>query len=146
MEHINFSTTSLKKKFVNHLMKDGKKSKAEKIFLQSLNLLKKKGFSNPCEIVLKAVNNAKPLVEVRSIRIGGSSYQVPVPLKSKRQISIGIRWLVKTSRDRRGNSMSFKLANELLDASKKQGDTIRRRINLHKLADTNRAFAHYRWF
>lgn len=80
------------------------------------------------------------------MRIGGSSYQVPVPLKPERQISIGIRWLVKTAKDRRGNSMAFKLSAELLDASKKQGETIRRRVNLHKIADMNRAFAHYRWF
>jgi len=146
MNEFNFLKSLLGAKFVNHLMRDGKKVKAERILLKSLELIKKSEKVEPVEVVLKALENVKPLVEVKSVRIGGSSYQIPVPLTKHRQYSLGIRWIIDSARKRNGYSMSEKLFDEFIDASKNQGVSVRRRVTLHKLADANRAFAHYRWY
>lgn len=146
MKELQFLKSPLGSKFVNHLMRDGKKSKAEKILLGSLIKLKKLGKDDPIEVIHLALENVKPLVEVRSVRIGGSSYQIPVPLAKNRQYSLGIRWIIESARNRNGYKMSDKLFDEFLEASKNQGASVRRRLTLHKLADANRAYAHYRWY
>ena len=146
MNEFDFLKSLLGSKFVNHLMKDGKKAKAERILLKSLELIKKSGNPEPINVIVKALENVKPLVEVRSVRIGGSSYQIPVPLTKHRQYSLGIRWIIDSARKRNAYSMTEKLFDEFMDASKNQGASVRRRVTLHKLADANRAFAHYRWY
>jgi small subunit ribosomal protein S7 len=146
MNSVNFLKSTLGSKFVNHLMRDGKKAKAEKILLQSLELIKKSTNEEPVKIILQAVENVRPLIEVRSVRIGGTSHQVPVPLRKHRQYSLGIRWIVESARKRNGFIMSEKLFDEFIDAAKNQGSSVRRRVTLHRLAKANRAFSHYRWY
>lgn len=146
MKELQFLNSPLGGKIVNHLMRDGKKAKAEKILLTSLIKLKRIEKKDPIKTIQLALENVKPLVEVRSIRIGGSSYQIPVPLTKNRQYSLGIRWIIESARNRNAYKMSDNLFDELLDASKNQGASVKRRLTLHKLADANRAYAHYRWY
>lgn len=138
-------------KFVNCMMIDGKKSAAEKAFYGAIDLIDGKGpqglapFKNGIEVFKAAVENARPLVEVKSRRVGGSNYQVPVEVRPERRQALAIRWLIEFSRGRPGRSMRERLAGELLDAANKRGSTIKRREDVHKMADANKAFAHYRW-
>ena len=134
----------LVQKFINKLMWDGKKSKAEKIFYGAMELVKKKTGQDPLEVFYKAIENVKPVLEVRPRRVGGATYQVPVEVPPRRQNSLAIRWLVNAARSRSGKSMIEKLANELIDASRGQGGAVKKKEDTHRMAEANRAFAHFR--
>lgn len=133
------------RKFVNHLMKSGKKEKAEKIFLGSLNFIYQKEKKEGITVFLKALDNSKPLVEVRSVRRGGATYQVPIPLKEKRSLSLGMKWLIDASRKKSG-PVALNLSSTLIEASKNQGDCVKKKDALHIIALKNRSFTHFRWF
>ena len=133
-------------KFINCLMHKGKKSVAEKVFYQAIDILQTRfPDKEPLEIVETAINNVKPLVEVKSKRVGGATYQVPVEVSRKRQLSLGIRWILEATRNKKGKATHQKLADELSDAYKKQGVSITKRENTHKMAEANKAFAHFAW-
>ena len=133
-------------KFVNNLMKAGKKSVAEKIFYDSLSLIEKKEKSdnNALEVFKKALKNAAPMVEVKSRRIGGATYQVPIDIPENRRMALSMRWLISFARSRKGNSMVDRLSAELIAASKNEGSTIKKKEDTHKMAEANKAFAHFR--
>ena len=132
-------------KFINSLMLDGKKSKAEAIFYKALDIAGEKLKKAPFELFEQAMENVKPMVEVRSRRVGGATYQVPMEVTSYRRQTLAIRWLVAASRNRNANSMTEKLASELLDAAQNKGGAIKKKEDTSKMAEANRAFAHYRW-
>ena len=132
-------------KFINSLMQDGKKSKAEMIFYGTLKLIGEKTGKDPIEVFNAAMDNVKPGIEVRPRRVGGATYQVPMEVSSFRKQSLAIRWILASARKRDGKSMIDKLTGELLDASEGRGGAIKKREDTHKMADANRAFAHYRW-
>lgn len=127
------------------VLKDGKKSVARKIVYNSLDIVGNKSSRDPIEILEKAIKNATPLVEVKARRVGGSTYQVPIEVKAYRGINLALRWITRFSRVRSGKSMAIKLANELIDAASGTGSTIRKREETHKMAEANKAFAHYRY-
>ena len=132
-------------KFVNNLMKDGKKSVAEKIFYDSLNLIsKKENTDSPLDIFKKALKNAAPVVEVKSKRIGGATYQVPIDIPENRRMALAMRWIITFARSRKGNSMVDRLCAELVSASKNEGSTIKKKEDTHKMAEANKAFSHFR--
>lgn len=131
-------------KFVNCMMIDGKKAAAEKAFYGAMEEIKNQG-QDPVEVFKVALDNAKPMLEVKSRRVGGSNYQVPIEIRPERRQALAIRWLIEFSRKRSGRSMKERLAGELLDAANKRGATIKRREDVHKMAEANKAFAHYRW-
>tara|TARA_B100001094_G_C18099065_1_gene754687 strand:+ start:908 stop:1375 length:468 start_codon:yes stop_codon:yes gene_type:complete len=131
-------------KFVNCMMKHGKKAAAEKAFYGALETIKGQGM-DPLETFRTALDNSRPLLEVKSRRVGGSNYQVPVEVRPERRQALAIRWLIEFSRKRNGRSMKERLAGEIVDAYNKRGATIKRREDVHKMADANKAFAHYRW-
>jgi small subunit ribosomal protein S7 len=132
-------------KFINNLMWDGKKETARKIFYKALELIQKKTGEDGYQIFLKAIENVKPEIEVRARRVGGATYQVPVEIRPKRQISLAIKWIIQAARSRSERTMIERLANELIDASKGIGNAVKIRENTHKMAEANRVFAHYRW-
>jgi len=132
-------------KLINKIMMCGQKSTAERIVYGSLNIMEQRGSKAPVTVLEQAVRNATPLLEVKPRRVGGATYQVPVEVGPDRGQSLAIRWLVKTARARVGKSMAEKLAAELSDASQGQGVTVKKRDDTHKMAEANRAFAHYRW-
>lgn len=132
-------------KFINNLMYDGKKSLAERIFYASMVILGDRTKRNPIEVFEQALRNATPVLEVKPRRVGGSTYQVPVEIKGERRQALAIRWLLQSARKRPGRSMAEKLAGELLDAANNVGSTIKKREDTHRMAEANRAFAHYRW-
>ncbi len=132
-------------KFINRMMVDGKKSLAERIFYQSLDLIEEKLNENPLQVFKKAVENVRPHLEVRSRRVGGATYQVPMEVPEDRSYSLAIRWLVTSARDRKEYTMVERLANELIDAFNEKGGAIKKREDTHRMAEANRAFAHYRW-
>ncbi|MBW7898214.1 30S ribosomal protein S7 [Candidatus Brocadiaceae bacterium B188] len=133
-------------KFINSLMRKGKKSVAEKVFYGAMIVIEKKITDvEPLEIFETAVNNVKPLVEVRSKRVGGATYQVPVEVPKQRQQSLALRWIIDAAKGKKGRPMFQRLADELLDAYKKQGLAITQRENTHKMAEANKAFAHFAW-
>ena len=133
-------------KFINTMMYDGKKSAAEKQFYGAIKILEEKQPEmSGVETFRLALENAKPLLEVRSRRVGGSNYQVPVEVRPARKQALAIRWIIEFARNRAGNSMMEKLAAELLDAANKRGSTIKRREDVHKMAEANKAFVHFRW-
>lgn len=132
-------------KFINNLMWDGKKETARKILYKSLELIQKKTGEDGYQIFLKAIENVKPEIEVRARRVGGATYQVPVEIRPKRQISLAINWIIQAARSRSERTMIERLANELIDASKGIGNAVKIRENTHKMAEANRVFAHYRW-
>ncbi len=132
-------------KFINSLMYDGKKSKAEKIFYGSLKLIAEKTGKDPLEVFRAAMDNVKPGIEVRPRRVGGATYQVPMEVSSFRRQSLAVRWILVAARKRDGKSLIDKLTGEILDASEGRGGAIKKREDTHKMADANRAFAHYRW-
>lgn len=127
------------------LMKDGKKSKAEQIVYGALSLIEAKEAQPPMAVVSQAIRNASPQLQVKSRRIGGATYQVPVEIRPDRSLALALRWLVTAARARSGKSMAEKLAGELSDAAKGQGAAVKRREDTHRMAEANRAFAHYRW-
>ncbi len=130
---------------VNKVLERGKRGLAERIVYQALDIIKDKSDGDPVSVVKRAVENTKPQLEVKSRRVGGATYQVPVEVRSKRANTLSIRWLVGYSRQRREKTMAQKLAAELLDASNGVGAAVKRREDMHKMAESNKAFAHYRW-
>ena len=132
-------------KFINSMMWQGKKSTAEGIFYKSLEKLQEKGGDEPLKLFTKAVENAKPLLEVKTRRVGGANYQVPVEVNADRRTSLGIRWLITYARSRGEKGMVEKLTNELLDAAAGKGAAIKKKEDVHRMAEANKAFAHYRW-
>ena len=132
-------------RFINRLMNDGKKSTAESIFYQSLDALGEKAGEDPLRAFEKAVDNVKPHVEVKSRRVGGATYQVPIEVRPERQTSLAIRWLIGYARGRGEKGMVDKLSNELLDAYNQRGGAVKKKEDVHRMAEANKAFAHYRW-
>lgn len=132
-------------RFINKLMLDGKRSLAERILYDALETIENKQKRSPLEVFEQALRNAKPSLEVKPRRVGGSTYQVPVDVRNERGMALAMRWLIRSARSRTGRSMAEKLANELMDASTGQGATIRKREETHRMAESNKAFAHYRW-
>jgi len=132
-------------KFINFIMYDGKKASSEKIIYDALEKIKNKTKEDPIKIFNDAVANVRPNLEVRSRRVGGATYQVPQEVKSKRSQTLALRWLLESSRKRKNKTMSDKLFNELMDASQNKGSAIKKREDTHKMAESNKAFAHYRW-
>ena len=132
-------------KFMNNLMHDGKKSVAEGIVYGALSRVEAKARKAPVEVFHEALDNVKPSVEVRSRRVGGATYQVPVEVRPERREALAIRWLIKASRARNENTMEERLAGELLDAANMRGSAVKKREDTHKMADANKAFSHYRW-
>ena len=132
-------------KFINCLMYDGKKSVAEKIMYDTLELLSQKTNKDHIEAFHEAVNNVKPHLEVRSRRIGGATYQVPVEVRGERSTALAIRWLITLSRKRSEKTMTERLSNEMIDACNNRGSSVKKKEDTHKMAEANKAFAHYRW-
>lgn len=133
-------------RFVNSLLKQGKKSVAERMFYSALdNIAKRVSGEEPLRVFKKAVDNAAPMLEVRSRRVGGATYQVPVEVSSSRRTALSIRWLISNARGRAGRSMADKLTDELVDAYNSTGGAIRKKEDVHRMAEANKAFAHYRW-
>lgn len=132
-------------RFINKIMQRGKKSLAERIMYTALDRLGERTGRDPVEVFEVAMRNAMPILEVKPRRVGGATYQVPVEIKGDRRLSLAIRWLLAAARARSGKSMAEKLSNELLDAANNTGATIKRREDTHRMAEANKAFAHYRW-
>ena len=132
-------------KLINNIMYDGKRGIAAKIVYEAIDKIKTKTKDEPINIFNEAINNIKPTVEVRSRRVGGATYQVPVEVKTKRSQTLALRWLLEATRKRKNKTMSDKLLNELMDASQNKGSAIKKREDTHKMAESNKAFAHYRW-
>jgi small subunit ribosomal protein S7 len=132
-------------RFINKMMERGKKSTAERIVYRAFDLMEQQEQRNPLEIFEQAVQNATPVVEVKPRRVGGATYQVPVDIRPERRIALALRWLLHAARTRKGRTMSERLAAELLDAANNQGTTIKQKQDTHRMAEANRAFAHYRW-
>jgi small subunit ribosomal protein S7 len=138
--------SSLVTKFINTIMKQGKRSTAERIVYQSFDIVKERSGDDPLKVFKKAVDNVKPSLEVKSRRVGGSNYQVPIEVNPNRRLSLSIRWLVSYARSRGdGKTMQEKLANEFLDAANLRGGAVKKREDTHRMAEANKAFAHYRW-
>ena len=132
-------------KFINHVMESGKKSVAERIVYGALDIVAEKSKEEPIEMFEKALENIQPMVEVKSRRVGGATYQVPMEVRQERGTAMALRWLVNFSRARNGRSMAHKLAGELMDAANEAGSAVRKREETHKMAEANKAFAHYRY-
>ena len=132
-------------KFMNVLMLGGKKSTAEGILYGAFDIIKERHKDEPLEVFRKALDNAKPKLEVKSRRVGGATYQVPVEVRPERRVALGMRWLVQYSRDRGEKTMVDRLASELVDAAQNRGNAVKKRDDTHKMAEANKAFAHYRW-
>lgn len=132
-------------KFINHVMREGKKSLARKIVYGAFDIVKEKTKKEALEIFEKAVANSAPSLEVRPRRIGGATYQVPIEVKGDRRSSLAMRWIIEAAKSRKGKPMRDKLAQELIDASKNTGAAVKKKENIHRLAEANRAFAHFAW-
>jgi small subunit ribosomal protein S7 len=132
-------------KFMNMIMVSGKKSVAEKIVYGALDVIESKGHAEPLEVLSKALENVKPRVEVKSRRVGGATYQVPVEVRATRRLGLAMRWMIEAARKRNERTMATKLAGELLDAFEERGSAAEKREDTHKMAEANKAFAHYRW-
>ncbi len=135
----------LVQRFINRLMVCGKKSVAEKIFYRAMDIVGERTKRNPLEVFHQALKNVMPVLEVRPRRVGGATYQVPMEVRPERRISLGIRWLVTSARKRGGRTMIEKLAAEIMDAANNQGAAVKKREDTHRMAEANKAFAHYRW-
>ena len=132
-------------RFLNILMKDGKKSTAERLCYGAFDVVRDKTGEDPLKVFHAALGNVKPMVEVKSRRVGGASYQVPVEIRTVRQIALALRWIQQSSLNRSGKSMKEKLAGEIMDAANNNGSAVKKRDETHRMAEANRAFAHYRW-
>ncbi len=132
-------------KFINNIMRSGKKSVAEQILYESFDIIAQRSKQDPLEIFKRALDNVKPVLEVKSRRVGGSTYQVPVEVRSSRRTALAIRWLINHSQNRTEKSMTHKLAGELMDAANNRGASVKKREDTHRMAEANKAFAHYRW-
>jgi len=140
-----FYTSTLITRFINIVVKEGKKSTAEKIVYGAMEQVKKKAKEDPLKMFEKAVENTKPVLETKSRRVGGATYQVPVEVANHRGTSLAVRWLINYARGRGGKSMEEKLAAEIIDAVSNRGGAVKKREDTYKMAEANRAFAHYRW-
>jgi small subunit ribosomal protein S7 len=132
-------------RFINNMMNRGKKSIAEGILYRSLDIIADKAKTEPLGVFKRAVDNTKPMVEVRSRRVGGATYQVPVEVRPDRRLSLSLRWLINSARSRSEKAMDEKLAAELMDAANQRGNAVKKKEDTHRMAEANRAFAHYRW-
>jgi small subunit ribosomal protein S7 len=132
-------------KFIKRMMLDGKKSVANKVMYDAFDLIDQKGEDKPLDVFLKALENVKPVVEVKSRRVGGSTYQVPVEIRESRREALAMRWIIQAARSRSGKSMSLKLGTELMDAFNSTGTAFKKKEDTHRMAEANKAFAHYRW-
>jgi len=132
-------------KFVTRMMLDGKKSVAQGVFYGAMDEIERKGDKPPLETFLKAIDNVKPVVEVKSRRVGGSTYQVPVEIRDSRREALAMRWLIQAARSRSGRSMAQKLSAELMDAANQAGTAFKKKEDTHRMAEANKAFSHYRW-
>ena len=132
-------------KFINVVMYDGEKAVAERIVYGALDLVAERAKDDPIKVWDRAMTNVRPRVEVKSRRVGGSTYQVPVDVRPDRSLALGMRWLVSYARERNEKTMVDRLANEIVDASQNRGNAVKKREDVHKMADANKAFAHYRW-
>jgi small subunit ribosomal protein S7 len=132
-------------KFINNVMRRGKKSTAEQIFYQALELIEQRSKQDPLDVFHKALDNVRPIVEVKSRRVGGATYQVPVEVRSERRDALAMRWVINYSKSRSEKTMVQKLAGELMDAAQNRGGSVKKREDTHRMADANKAFAHYRW-
>jgi small subunit ribosomal protein S7 len=132
-------------RFINGLMRRGKKSVAQKVFYNALDIVSQRTKEDPLKVFHQAMDNVKPLIEVKSRRVGGATYQVPVEVRQDRRVSLAIRWIIGYARGRAEKSMEVKLAGEFIDASQSRGGSIKKREDTHKMAEANKAFAHYRW-
>jgi small subunit ribosomal protein S7 len=130
-------------KFINHVMRCGKKSLARKIVYGAFEKIKKETKRQPLEIFIEALKNAGPLLEVRPMRIGGATYQVPREVKKERRVTLAMRWIIQAAKKKKGKSMQEKLAEELISAANNEGEAVRKKINMHRMAEANRAFAHF---
>ena len=138
--------SKLVSKFINCLMWQGKKSTAQEIFYGAMDVIHEKVKEvEPIEVFNRAINNVKPLIEVRSKRVGGATYQVPKEVEKKRQLALAIRWIIESAREKKGRPMHMKLAEEISAAFKKEGAAVMKRENVHKMAEANKAFAHFAW-
>ena len=131
--------------FINRLMKGGKKSTATRIMYDAFDIIQERMQRNPLEVFEEAIKNATPIIEVKPRRVGGATYQVPVEVSAHRRLSLAMRWLAASARSRSGKSMAAKLASELMDAAQGTGVTVKKREDTHRMAEANKAFAHYRW-
>lgn len=131
--------------FINRLMKSGKKSTARRVLYDSFDLIEDRAKKPPLEIFEQALSNVSPQVEVKPRRVGGATYQVPIPVEPHRRVSLAMRWLLASARSRSGRSMADKLAGELMDAANKQGSAVKKRDDTHRMAEANRAFSHFRF-
>ncbi|MDX9785351.1 MAG: 30S ribosomal protein S7 [Desulfobacterales bacterium] len=138
-------SSKLVAKFINSIMRDGKKSTAEAILYGAFNIIKDKTKEEPLKIFEKALDNVKPVIEVKSRRVGGSTYQVPTEIRQSRRMALGIRWIINYSKGRSERDMASKLAGELMDAANMRGTSVKKREDTHKMAEANKAFAHFRW-
>jgi len=132
-------------RFVNNIMLDGKKHLARKIIYDAFDIIHKKLDESPLDVFKKAVSNVAPVLEIRSRRVGGATYQVPVDVREDRRVALALRWINKYAKARRDKSMSLKLANELMAAYKNEGSSVKKREDTHKMAEANKAFAHFKW-
>ncbi len=132
-------------KFINNLLKEGKKSTAERIFYGAMDIIEKRTREEPMKLFKKALDNVRPVLEVKARRVGGATYQVPVEIRAQRRTALAIRWVLTYSRDRGEKTMMERLAAELIDAANSRGNSIKKREDTHKMAEANKAFAHYRW-
>jgi len=132
-------------KFINYIMRKGKKSVAEKVVYRSFEIIEEKTKSNPIEIFDKALKNVSPALEVKSRRVGGANYQVPQPVRTERKIQLAFRWIILAAKAKKGQPMATKLAEEFILASKNEGAAIKKKLDTHRMAEANRAFAHFSW-
>jgi small subunit ribosomal protein S7 len=132
-------------RFINTMMNDGKKSTSERIFYDAMTIIEEKSGRNPLEVFSIAMKNVMPTVEVRSRRVGGATYQVPQEVRPERKIALGLRWMIGAARNRNEKTMSDKLAGEFMDASRNAGTAVKKKEDTHRMAEANKAFAHYRW-
>lgn len=141
---IKYNNTNVTK-FINNMMNGGKKSVARRVIYDAFDLIEQRSKRDPLEVFEEALRNATPAIEVRPRRVGGSTYQIPVEVPARRARALGMRWLLQGARSRHGRSMAEKLAAEFMDAAQNQGSAVKKRDDTHRMAEANRAFAHYRW-
>ena len=138
-------SSELVNRFINRVMQRGKKSVAEHVFYEALDMIKQRTGDDPMKVFKKALDNVKPMVETKSRRVGGSTYQVPIDVNQNRRTSLGIRWIVNYAHQRGERTMAEKLAQELIDASNYRGGAVKKKDDVHRMAEANKAFAHFRW-
>jgi len=132
-------------KFINQVMTNGKKTIAQKIVYEAFDLVKSQTKKDPLSVFNLAIQNVSPMLEVKPKRVGGATYQVPMEVKGNRRLSLGMKWIITSAKDKKGKAMKFKLAEELIEASENKGNSVRKKENVHKMAEANRAFAHFAW-